>query len=147
MRASIPYFLAREPKSVWQYRCLRGLHRSLLMRPGDSLTHHRCCCDDASKRSFCRKLRGLSLEQTTGCEHRSALRRRKSMVPRFGDGVRVSGNIFFRSDRRYPLTQIETNSARAFGTNAKAGHVWDNFSSLTYKELSPVDELEFFQSV
>ncbi|PYL61886.1 MAG: hypothetical protein DMF31_01345, partial [Verrucomicrobia bacterium] len=23
-------------------------------------------------------------------------------------------------------------------------HVWDNFSSLTYKELSPVDELEFF---
>jgi hypothetical protein len=42
------------------------------------------------------------------------------------------------------LTKIETNSARAFGTNAKAGHVWDNFSSLTYKELSPVDELEFF---
>ena len=53
-------------------------------------------------------------------------------------------NNFLSNDRRYPLTKIETNSARAFGTNAKAGHVWDNFSSQTYKELSPVDELEFY---
>ena len=53
-------------------------------------------------------------------------------------------NNFLSNDKRYPLTKIETNSARAFATNAKAGHVWDNFSSLTYKELSPVDELEFF---
>jgi cytochrome c5 len=51
---------------------------------------------------------------------------------------------FLSNDQRYPLTKIETNSARAFATNAKAGHVWDNFSSQTYKELSPVDELEFF---
>ena len=42
------------------------------------------------------------------------------------------------------FAKIETNSARAFAANAKAGHVWDNFSSLTYKQLSPVDELEFF---
>jgi hypothetical protein len=53
-------------------------------------------------------------------------------------------NNFLSNDKRYPLTKIETNSARAFATNAKTGHVWDNFSSLTYKELSPVDELEFF---
>ena len=53
-------------------------------------------------------------------------------------------NNFLSNDKRYPLTKIETNSARAFATNAKASHVWDNFSSLTYKELSPVDELEFF---
>jgi cytochrome c5 len=52
-------------------------------------------------------------------------------------------NNFLSNEKRYPLTKIETNSARAFGTNAKAGHVWDNFSSQTYKELSPVDELEF----
>jgi cytochrome c5 len=51
---------------------------------------------------------------------------------------------FLSNERRYPLTKIETNSARALGTNAKAGHVWDNFSSQTYKEISPVDELEFF---
>jgi hypothetical protein len=53
-------------------------------------------------------------------------------------------NNFLSNDKRYPLTKIETNSARAFATNAKSGHVWDNFSSVTYKELSPVDELEFF---
>src|SRR5436853_777192 len=53
-------------------------------------------------------------------------------------------NNFLSNDKRYPLTKIETNSARALATNAKAGHVWDNFSSQTYKELSPVDELEFF---
>jgi hypothetical protein len=53
-------------------------------------------------------------------------------------------NNFLSNDQRYPLTKIETNSARAFATNAKAGHVWDNFSSVTYKELSPVDQLEFF---
>ena len=51
---------------------------------------------------------------------------------------------FLSNDKRYPLTEIETNSARGFGTNAKAGHIWDNFSSVTYKQLSPVDELEFF---
>jgi hypothetical protein len=53
-------------------------------------------------------------------------------------------NNFLSNDRRYPLDKIETNSARALGTNAKADHVWDNFSSQTYKELSPVDELDFF---
>jgi hypothetical protein len=53
-------------------------------------------------------------------------------------------NNFLSNDKRYPLTKIQTNSARAFATNAKAGHIWDNFSSQTYKGLSPVDELEFF---
>jgi hypothetical protein len=53
-------------------------------------------------------------------------------------------NNFLSTDRRYPLSVIKTNSARALATNAKAGHVWDNFSSQTYKEISPVDELEFF---
>ena len=53
-------------------------------------------------------------------------------------------NNFLSDDKRHPLTKIETNSARAFATNAKAHHIWDNFSSQTYKELSPVDELEFF---
>jgi mono/diheme cytochrome c family protein len=53
-------------------------------------------------------------------------------------------NNFLSNEKRYPLTKIETNSARALATNAKAGHVWDNFSSRTYKELAPVDEFEFF---
>ena len=53
-------------------------------------------------------------------------------------------NNFLSNEKRYPVSEIKTNSARALGTNAKAGHVWDNFSSQTYKELSPVDELEFY---
>lgn len=53
-------------------------------------------------------------------------------------------NNFLSNEKRYPVTKIETNSARALGTNAKAGHVWDNFSSQTYKEISPVDALEFY---
>jgi hypothetical protein len=51
---------------------------------------------------------------------------------------------FLSNERRYAVADIKTNSARAFGTNAKAGHVWDNFSSKTYKELSPVDQMEFY---
>ena len=53
-------------------------------------------------------------------------------------------NNFLSNDRPYPLTTIKTNSARALATNAVAGHVWDNFSSQTYKERAPIGELEFF---
>lgn len=53
-------------------------------------------------------------------------------------------NNFLSNEKRYPVSEIKTNSARALGTNAKAGHIWDNFSSKTYKELSPVNELEFY---
>jgi hypothetical protein len=53
-------------------------------------------------------------------------------------------NNFLSNERRYPVSKIETNSARAFGTNAKGGHVWDNFSSQTYKDLPPVDELSLY---
>lgn len=42
---------------------------------------------------------------------------------------------FFSDDRRYPVTQIRTNAARACATNAKRGHIWANFSSETYKTL------------
>jgi len=41
---------------------------------------------------------------------------------------------FYSSERRYSITKIKTNAARAMGTNARDGHVWDNFSSRTYKE-------------
>ncbi|CAN5744326.1 hypothetical protein BH20VER1_BH20VER1_16860 [soil metagenome] len=51
---------------------------------------------------------------------------------------------FLSNEKRYPVTEIKTNAARALGTNAKAGHIWDNFSSQTYKELPPVGEMEFY---
>ncbi len=42
---------------------------------------------------------------------------------------------FLSDDKRYPVTLIGTNASRALATNATAGHVWDQFSSKTYKEL------------
>jgi hypothetical protein len=53
-------------------------------------------------------------------------------------------NNFLSNEKRYPISEIETNSARAFGTNAKAGHVWDNFSSQTYKEIPAIEAREFY---
>jgi hypothetical protein len=49
---------------------------------------------------------------------------------------------FFSDEKRYPITEIETNAGRAAGTNAMAGHVWDNFSSKTYKDLPSVGAIK-----
>jgi hypothetical protein len=48
---------------------------------------------------------------------------------------------FLSDDERYPVTEIGTNFARAAGSNAMSGHVWDNFSSATYKELPAVGKI------
>ena len=53
-------------------------------------------------------------------------------------------NNFLSTDKRYPLSKIQTNSARALGTNAMAGHIWDNFSSQTYKQLPLPDEVDLY---
>jgi hypothetical protein len=53
-------------------------------------------------------------------------------------------NNFLSSDKRYPLSKIRTNSARALGTNAMSGHIWDNFSSTNYKDLALPEDLEFY---
>jgi hypothetical protein len=45
---------------------------------------------------------------------------------------------FLSDDERHPVTEIGTNFARAVATNAIRGHVWDNFSSETYKSLPAV---------
>jgi hypothetical protein len=45
---------------------------------------------------------------------------------------------FLADERRKPVTDIGTNSTRAAGTNAMGGHIWDNFSSQTYKTLPKV---------
>jgi hypothetical protein len=51
-------------------------------------------------------------------------------------------NNFFSDDRRYPITRIQSNAARACGTNAKRGHIWSNFSSDTYKDLPSVGDID-----
>lgn len=43
---------------------------------------------------------------------------------------------YLSDDVRHPLTEIKTNAARALATNALKGHIWDNFSSVSYKEQS-----------
>ena len=60
---------------------------------------------DARKRSFCRKLRGVSLEQATAAERRSALGRRESLVPRSGDGPRFSEGQFFIKRKAIPIDE------------------------------------------
>jgi hypothetical protein len=51
-------------------------------------------------------------------------------------------NNFLSTDERIPLDVVQTNAARALATNATRGHIWDNFSSETYKTLSSVGEIE-----
>lgn len=46
----------------------------------------------------------------------------------------LDGN-FLSDDRRYSVAELGTNIGRAMATNATEGHVWDEFSSQTYKEL------------
>jgi hypothetical protein len=45
---------------------------------------------------------------------------------------------FLADERRKPVDIIGTNATRAAGTNAMRGHIWDNFSSQTYKTLPKV---------
>ena len=46
----------------------------------------------------------------------------------------LTGN-FLSDDERYSVAEVGTNISRAAGSNAVRGHVWDNFSSETYKDL------------
>lgn len=64
--------------------------------------------------------------------------RESVMRPDFRDGN------FLSTDRRYPVSRIKTNACRALATNATAGHIWDNFSSQTYKTLDSVGVIETF---
>ncbi|WP_017715969.1 hypothetical protein [Kamptonema formosum] len=65
----------------------------------------------------------------------------------YRDSVRnpdfLVGN-FLSDDKRYPITEIGTNAARALATNAIEGHLWEQFSSKTYKELPSPGKLELF---
>ena len=45
---------------------------------------------------------------------------------------------FLSDDKRKSVMTIGTNIARAAGSNATKGHIWDEFSSETYKELPAV---------
>jgi mono/diheme cytochrome c family protein len=42
---------------------------------------------------------------------------------------------YLSDDARQPLSELGTNAARATGTNAMAGHMWGQMSSLGYKQM------------
>src|SRR5262245_36145222 len=42
---------------------------------------------------------------------------------------------YLSDDKRYPVSELGTNAARATGTNALAGHMWGQMSNLGYKQL------------
>jgi hypothetical protein len=44
---------------------------------------------------------------------------------------------YLSTDRPYPNSRIGTNVCASVATNAMRGHVWDNFSSETYKQRPP----------
>jgi cytochrome c5 len=45
---------------------------------------------------------------------------------------------YLSDERRYPVSLLGTNSARALGTNAAEGNVWEEYASVDYRELAPV---------
>jgi len=51
-------------------------------------------------------------------------------------------NNFLSTEERIPVDVVQTNAARALATNAIRGHVWDNFSSETYKTLPSIGDIE-----
>lgn len=62
--------------------------------------------------------------------------RTEALKPDFREGN------FFSDEARHPVDEIGTNAARACATNAMRGHVWDSFSSETYKSLPSVGDIE-----
>jgi hypothetical protein len=52
----------------------------------------------------------------------------------------LAGNTL-SDDRRYPVTQLGTNMARALATNAVDGDIWAELSSRDYKALPPLGRI------
>lgn len=50
---------------------------------------------------------------------------------------------YLSTDMRIPVTMTGTNSARAMATNAKTHQVWDDFASLTFKNLPSVGKIKY----
>jgi hypothetical protein len=58
----------------------------------------------------------------------------------------LDGN-FLASEERVPITEVRTNATRASATNGLAGHIWDNFSSETYKTLPAVGAIDVWDPI
>ncbi len=49
---------------------------------------------------------------------------------------------YLSTDQRHPVTLIKTHAGRALADNATRGHVWNDFSSETYKDLPSVGAID-----
>ncbi|HUP61502.1 MAG TPA: cytochrome c [Thermoanaerobaculia bacterium] len=58
----------------------------------------------------------------------------------------LDGN-FLSSEERVPITEVGTNAARAAATNGLKDHIWDNFSSQTYKDLPAVGAIDVWDPI
>jgi hypothetical protein len=48
---------------------------------------------------------------------------------------------YLSTDRRIPVTLLQTNACSPLATNALGGNIWDNYSSQTYKDLPSVGKI------
>ena len=51
---------------------------------------------------------------------------------------------FLSTDYRIPVNYIGTNPGRALGNNATEGHVWEDFSSLSYRFMPSIGKLTYY---
>ena len=51
---------------------------------------------------------------------------------------------FLSSDYRIPVSIVGTNPARALGTNGLDGHMWSDFTSLSYKRMPSIGSIRYF---
>ena len=108
-------------------------------RRGD---HDRCRDASARQDRVCRQVRAVPLEQAAARRDR----RPTWPAPLRGIASRCSPTTFSKrnflsDDRRYPVSQLGTNIARAAATNATADNVWAQFSSVTYKNQPAIGRI------
>src|SRR5262245_58459771 len=51
---------------------------------------------------------------------------------------------FLSSERRIPVTELDTNACSPLATNGIRDNIWDNFTSTTYKELPAVGKVTVY---
>ncbi|HEY1235633.1 MAG TPA: hypothetical protein VGH22_19795 [Candidatus Binatia bacterium] len=54
---------------------------------------------------------------------------------------------YLSTERRIPVTLLQTNACSPLATNGLGGNIWDNFSSQTYKNLPSAGKMTFYNPV
>jgi len=54
---------------------------------------------------------------------------------------------YLSTDRRIPVTLLQTNACSPLATNGLGGNIWDNFTSQTYKTLPAVGKMTLYNPI